>query len=1234
MVRPTWADAGKSPIRAGMTGAVILGVVLGTLGVPAVKAVPAAASTAAGATVTYPLAGGDFGDPWSVTGTVTAENSVLLAPGGVLWEGIPVGAGSAPQAGDVVYASVDVTLDSGVTTQSDVLVRLTDGSSILAERSDLTGLARGTRITAETSFVSNGGRIGAGAGALYIELHNDTAAPIEFHAVHAWGIRGAGEQVDYAIPNGDFSAVLGSGNWSGSGATALRSVMLAPGAGISQSLPVGAGADSPLPGDIPTLSFRAFVSPEDTVARAVGSVSSGETAIASAALPSPTSRGTWQTLTSSAVGAGVVPLGATAVTVALTNTAAAPLRLASVQTRATRAPRNDDMNGDGAVNAADAAWLTAQVKAGTTDPALDYDGDGQVTLADVSYFTRFILDDRSEVYGNLAHLDFLSEHVTVEGTPMLIVHLYSAPVDPADLSRGYTWISDPQEGIAALDDVARAALVWAEHYRTYRDEHSYQQLKLALAFVMWMQAPNGDFDNFVDRDAAGVIYKRDSQSSSTSFSYWAARGYEAMATALPLIQKGDTSLNAQLTSHLTLSLKRLGEVVAPIAGARGTAAPALPGNDVWLSSIAVSALAAHAPSLAGAARAQAVALAGRLGKGIGTYQSGDFTTYPLGAVTNTGGQWDEWGSIQAKALALAGQLSGDKTLVKKAELEADSYLSDLLISGRSFSVNPNKSGLPAINYATASYVENYLTLYSVTGLKKYADMAGMAATWWTGQNAIGVPMFDQALGLAFDGITVGGLNNNSGAESVDEALRAILRLKRVPEAAALMTSAKTAEHTTQTIQFEDLYRQGRPSDAALELPGGALNDPAQALVSQSATSGTDEKAIYADALPLTQQQPVYRLWQGTHAIFVKGVGYNNVRIFDGGSLSLDLPVGGAGQPQVGDALRLNFAALVQFQTTLRARVLAVDASGASTLLADDSGFRYNARTWYSGSGSVNTTPVATVPAGTISVRVEFSSTSTNPNAYEGYSTVTLANLFRLGTPEVRYGSTSLSGSAYALAPAGSSRTFSVAVTSAGEYSVFLSEVGQPKAATATIAIGGAFRAAATVPAGAGTVSIVNLGRASLAAGATTLTVTVPPGADAGLDAVILYPAQATATYALLDGRKVTVLRDASDGTLTTGSPQQIAARMSPIPTVAPTIGGNAALRSVLIADPGSWTPAGASFSYQWLRDGQEIPGARGRTYNVQQKDAGHEVSVAVTASERDRMPGHAVSAPVAVPAAK
>ncbi|MCI0158063.1 dockerin type I repeat-containing protein [Leifsonia shinshuensis] len=1234
MVRPTRADAGKRPIRAGLATALILGVAVSALSLPPAKAANAAAITAAGTPVTYPLAGDDFGDPWAVTGTVTAEASVLLAPGGVLWEGIPVGSGDAPQSGDVVHASVDVTLDSGVTTQSDVLVRLTDGSSILAERSDLTGLARGARVTAETSFVSNGGTIGAGAGALYLELHNDTSAPIEFHAVHAWGIRGAGERVDYAVPNGDFSAAPGSGNWSGNGASPLRSVLLAPGAGISQSLPVGASASSPLPGDTPTLSFRAFVSPEDAVARPVGSVSSGETAIASAALPSSTSRGTWQTLTSSALGAGAVPPGATTVTVALTNTGDAPLRLAAVQATVIRAVKNDDLNGDGVVNAADATWLAAQVRAGTTDPALDYDGDGQVTLADVSYFTRFILGDRSEVYANLAHLDFLSEHVTVDGIPMLIVHLYSAPVDPADLSRGYTWISDPQEGIAALDDVARAAIVWAEHYRTYRDAHSYEQLKLALAFVMWMQATDGDFDNFVDRDAAGAIYKRDSQSSSTSFSYWAARGYEAMATALPLIRKSDAALTAQLTSHLSLSLKRLGQVVAPIPGAKGASAPALLGGDVWLSSIAVSALAAHAPSLAGAAKARAVALAGRLGKGIGTHQSGDFMTYPLGAVTNTGGQWDEWGSIQAKALALAGQLSGDKTLIKKAELEADSYLSDLLISGRSFSVNPNKSGLPAINYATASYVENYLTLYSVTGLKKYADLAGIAATWWTGQNAIGVPMFDQALGLAFDGITVDGLNNNSGAESVDEALRAILRLKRVPEAAALMTSAKTVERATQTIQFEDLYRQGRPADAALALPGGQLNDPAQALVSQSATSGTDEKAIYADALPITRSQPVYGNWQGTHAIFVKGVGYDNVRIFDGGSLNIDVPVGGAGQAQVGDALRLNFAALVQFQTTLRARVLAVDASGAQTLLADDSGFSYNARTWYSGSGSVNTTPLATVPAGSVSVRVEFSSTSTNPNAYEGYSTVTLANLYRLGTPEVRYGSTRLSGSAYALAEAGSSRTFSVDVASAGEYSVFLSEVGRPKAASAAIAIGGAFRSTATVPAGAGSVSIVNLGRASLAAGATTLTVTVPPGADAGLDALILYPVQTTATYALLDGRKVTVLRDASDGTLTTGTPRQIAARMAPIPDVAPTIGGTAAPRSVLTVDPGSWTPAGASFSFRWLRDGQEIPGARGRSHTVTQRDAGHELSVAVTASERGRTPGHAVSAAVVVSAAK
>jgi hypothetical protein len=54
----------------------------------------------------------------------------------------------------------------------------------------------------------------------------------------------------------------------------------------------------------------------------------------------------------------------------------------------------------------------------------------------------------------------------------------------------------------------------------------------------------------------------------------------------------------------------------------------------------------------------------------------------------------------------------------------------------------------------------------------------------------------------------------------------------------------------------------------------------------------------------------------------------------------------------------------------------------------------------------------------------------------------------------------------------------------------------------------------------------------------------------------------------------------------------------------------------LTADPGEWQvdEGELSFTYQWLRDGEEIAGATGGTYTVTKDDKGHTISLRVTAS--------------------
>jgi hypothetical protein len=107
------------------------------------------------------------------------------------------------------------------------------------------------------------------------------------------------------------------------------------------------------------------------------------------------------------------------------------------------------------------------------------------------------------------------------------------------------------------------------------------------------------------------------------------------------------------------------------------------------------------------------------------------------------------------------------------------------------------------------------------------------------------------------------------------------------------------------------------------------------------------------------------------------------------------------------------------------------------------------------------------------------------------------------------------------------------------------------------------------------------------------------------------------------GRTVRVVVTASnaDGRdLAPSAPSDVvASRNGPRNTARPTITGEAVVGEQLEVENGSWTPAPATFAYQWQRcdtDGQtcrNIAGATARTYPVRAADAGNRLRALVTA---------------------
>ena len=68
-------------------------------------------------------------------------------------------------------------------------------------------------------------------------------------------------------------------------------------------------------------------------------------------------------------------------------------------------------------------------------------------------------------------------------------------------------------------------------------------------------------------------------------------------------------------------------------------------------------------------------------------------------------------------------------------------------------------------------------------------------------------------------------------------------------------------------------------------------------------------------------------------------------------------------------------------------------------------------------------------------------------------------------------------------------------------------------------------------------------------------------------------------------------------------------------TAVPTISGTARVDSTLTASTGTWSPTGATYTYQWMLDGTPVPGATVSTFTPGPADVTRRVTVAVKAAK-------------------
>ncbi len=375
---------------------------------------------------------------------------------------------------------------------------------------------------------------------------------------------------------------------------------------------------------------------------------------------------------------------------------------------------------------------------------------------------------------NLAHLDHLSDDVVSDGEIVRMVHLYAdAPA--------YQPVGDAEEGVACVDDVARAAVVYLRHFEITGESESRRKAEGLLRFVMHMQQDDGLFHNFVINKRL-EINRVHVRSRADGFQWWAARGLWALATGAYLLRDANAAFAGRCAERARRTIPHLTTLLDRYPETSSHHRRTVPH---WL--IQEHAADATSEAILGLSMLQRVeadpevaTLIERFGEGISLMRYGSMNEFPFGAHASSPGLWHGWGNSQAQALAEAG-------LVALARPEVEQFYPRLLVEGwrhsMTFNEREHTRRFERIAYAVRCVAVGLIRTYEATQDENFAVMAGLAASWLTGNNAAGQPMYDPATGRGYDGIDEHArINHNSGAESTIEALYTLLEVGRHPAA--------------------------------------------------------------------------------------------------------------------------------------------------------------------------------------------------------------------------------------------------------------------------------------------------------------------------------------------------------------------------------------------------------------------------------------------------------------------
>jgi len=334
----------------------------------------------------------------------------------------------------------------------------------------------------------------------------------------------------------------------------------------------------------------------------------------------------------------------------------------------------------------------------------------------------------------LGYLEALTYEFEREGKGVRCVLIYAKP-DPTQLDV-YHFVPAADtgyEGIACVDDTARAALLALGVYERSGSRKALSLARKWLTFIDYMQYSDGSFANFI-RNSAGVRNATGPTSYKGGY-WWSARALWALARAYRI-----TGKSSYLESYRACRLAPIpdGKINAVLALAELEMYRAEPAGDLRESILE---------------RCRTI---------VGASDSPYFRDHPGHAKINF------WGYHQLHAVASAAHVLDEPSLLKPCRQTVQNLVEPDVRAQLWYSYpDRQKNGVCA--YAVSPVVQGLAAVYRATGSKRYRQLALNACAWFYGRNDARTVMYEPRTGRCRDGISHGTASFNCGAESAIEA---------------------------------------------------------------------------------------------------------------------------------------------------------------------------------------------------------------------------------------------------------------------------------------------------------------------------------------------------------------------------------------------------------------------------------------------------------------------------------